>query len=349
MSAAPWTTGRLARELGARCEGDPEREIHGVGTLAAATDRQLAFYSHHRWKEQLSRTGAGAVLLSDGEMPSGVVALRHEHPRWAYARAASLLHPPRWPEPGVSPLAVVHPEAQLDASVTIEPLAVIAAGARLGPGCWVQSHAYVGARAQLGSNCRLMPHAVVLEDCALGDRVRLQPGAVVGGDGFGHARGPEGLRSIPQLGRAVLEDDVDLGVHAAIDRAALGETRVGRGSRLDNFVHVAHGVRTGVECLLAAFAAVSGGTQLGDRVIMAGRAAVIEHRRMGSDSVLLAMSGLRHDLEPGARAAGYPARDHRAWARESVAIRQLPAALRSLRRLERWVRALDEGEEGGSE
>jgi UDP-3-O-[3-hydroxymyristoyl] glucosamine N-acyltransferase len=186
-----------------------------------------------------------------------------------------------------------------------------------------------------------MPHAVLLDGCSLGARVRLQPGAVVGGDGFGYAASAEGLLPVPQLGVAVIEDDVEIGVNSCVDRAALDETRVGAGTRIDNLVQIAHGVRIGRDCLLAAFAAVSGGATLGRRVIMAGRTAVTEHVKIGDGAILYGMSATSRDLEPGARVGGAPARPYGEWAREQVALHHLPGLVRSVDRLKKRLEALE--------
>ena len=342
MTGRPFTAGQLAALIGAVCEGDADRVLTGVSTLQRATRVDLAFCSGGRWRRVLHTTQAGAVVVDEGDVPTGVVALRHARPRFAYAQAARALFPVDWPEPGIDPRAAVHDTAVVDPTATIEAFAVVAAGAIVGPGSWVQSHAYVGPHARIGRRTRLFPTAVLMDRCVLGDRVRLQPGAVVGGDGFGYAVGPDGLAPVPQLGIAIIENDVDVGVNSCVDRAALDETVIGQGTRLDNLVQIAHGVRTGASCLLAAFAAVSGGSKLGDRVIMAGRTAITEHVTVGDDAVFVGMTATSRDVDPGARIGGSPARPYGQWAREQVAIRRLPAALRTLDGLATKVRELAE-------
>ena len=338
-----WTTGKLADLVGATVEGDADRPISGVAALDAAGPAQISFCTGGRWDRELSATLAGAVVLRDAAVPPGTTALRHENPRHAFARIAQALHPVEWPAAGVHRLASVHPQARVDGA-TIDAFAVVEEGATVGAGSWIQAHAYVGRGASVGCDCRLMPTAVVMDGCTLGDRVLLKPGAVVGADGFGHAVDAESLQKVPQLGIVVLEDDVELGANASVDRAALGMTHVGRGSRIDNLVQVAHNVRIGAESLLAAFSAVAGGGRLGARVMMGGRATVAEGVSVGEGTALLALSTASKDLAPGGRLGGTPAKPYREWLKEVSAVQALPKALE---RIEARLRALEgRGDDG---
>lgn len=338
------TTGSLAALVGARLEGPPDRVITGVAPLERAGPSDLSFCrGGARWVDRLANTRAGAVLVHVLPVPDGVAALRVADPRLAYAVAAAEIVPLHWPEPGIDARAAVAATARVDASATIEAFAVVEAGAEVGPGSWVMAHAYVGRDARLGARCRLMPQAVVMDRCWLGDRVWLKPGAVVGADGFGHVQGPDGVVRVPQLGIAVLEDDVEVGAHAAVDRAALDETRVGRGTRLDNLVQIAHGVHIGAHCLIAAFAGVAGGARLGDRVVMAGRTAVVDGIEVGDGAVFAGLASAAKDVPAGARIGGSPARSYRRWLRESAAIAMLPDLVRTVARHGRLLGDRGEG------
>jgi len=335
-----FTTGGLAALVGAHCDGPEDRVISGVAALHRAGPEDLSFCSGGRWARTLPATRAGAVFVTALDPPPGTVALRHPDPRYAYAVAAAAIVPVQWPAPGIHPHAWVHPDAAADGA-TIDAFAVVEAGAIIGAGSWVQPHAYVGRGCRVGPGSRLMPGAVLMEGCDLGARVWLQPGAVVGADGFGHAVGPAGPIRVPQLGVAVLEDDVEVGANACVDRAALDETRVGRGSRLDNLVQVAHGAKVGEACMLAAFAGVAGGARLGDGVVMGGRTAVIDGIEVGDRVVFAGLASASRDVPPGRKLGGSPARAYGKWLREVAALRQLPELLREVARLQRRIAALE--------
>jgi UDP-3-O-[3-hydroxymyristoyl] glucosamine N-acyltransferase len=336
-----WTTGTLAARVGASCEGPHDRPLLGVAPLDRAGPTDLSFCRGGRWAKALAATQAGAVLVGpDLQVPPGAVALRCKDPRYAYALAAQALVPQHWPQPSVHPTAVIHPSATVGQRVTIEAFVVIEEGAVVGDECWLQGHAYVGRRVTIGPRSRLMPGAVVMDDCVIGQRVCLHPGAVVGADGFGVAAGEKGTIRVPQLGVAVLEDDVEVGSNTCVDRAALDETRVGKGTRLDNLVQVAHGVRIGAECLLAAFAGVAGGARLGDRVVMAGRTAVVDGIEVGDGAVFAGLASASRDVPKNAKIGGSPARSYKRWLREVASLRRLPGLIKQVDRLEKRLAAV---------
>lgn len=321
-----WTTGRLAEAVGATCTGPSDRRIDGVASLSRAGPRELAF-AIGRHRLALATSAAGAVIVDavfDGA--PGVVWLVHPEPRLAFARAAALLHPPSWPDPGCHPRAQVDPSATVEGA-TIDAFAVVEAGAVVGPGSWVQPQAYIGRGVVMGTRCRVFPTAVVLDGTVMGDRVTVGPGAVVGAPGFGVVPTAEGPVAVPQLGRVHIGDDVDLGANTCVDRAALDETTVGAGTRADNFVQIAHGVTVGRDVLLAAFAGLAGSANIGDRVVLGGRAAVTEGVRVGDGAVLSALASATRDVAPSERQGGSPARPHRTWLRELATLRRLTKLL----------------------
>jgi len=324
----------LAQALGGKVEGDPSKEVSGVGSLAEAGPAEVSFLSNPIYRDQLQGTRAGAVILGE-DVPFEGAVVRVEDPYRAFARAMSLFHPVSWPAAGVHPTAVVAPDASLGSDVCVEPLAIVQPGATVGEGCWLQGGSYVGAGVQLGARCRLMPGAVVMDGCNLGEGVWLNPGAVVGSEGFGFVPDKELPIKIPQGGTVVIEDHVEIGANACVDRATLGETRIRRGAKLDNLCQVGHGAEIGPANLLVAYAGVAGSSRLGRAVTLAARASVLGHLRIGDQVTVAGHSLVAKNVAKGARVSGVPARPHAEWLRERAASRSLPDLVRSVQRLQK--------------
>jgi UDP-3-O-[3-hydroxymyristoyl] glucosamine N-acyltransferase len=335
---AGFTVAELASALGGAVEpaaaGDEGRTLTAVRPLAEAGPDDLAFLSNRRYHRELRSSRAGAVLLDPTTSAEGRCAIRVADPYAAFARALALFHPRPPTRPGIDPRAVVEAGACVDGA-EVRALAYVGPGARVGQGSVLDPGSHVGAGAVVGRDCHLMANAVVCDGCVLGDRVVLNPGAVVGAEGFGFAPTPGGHVKIPQVGRAVVEDDVEVGANSCVDRAALGETRLGRGSKLDNLVQIGHAAQVGEHALLVAYAAVAGSARLGRFATLAAKALVLGHLTLGDRVRVGAGSMVSHDLGDGAEVSGWPAFEHRAWRRAALALQDLPEALRRLRRLER--------------
>lgn len=327
-----YTVEELAGALGGDVEGDGDTPLTGVRDLREADASHLAFLSNPRYLKHARSSDAGAILVGPGVALPGTL-IRVDEPYVAFARALRLFHPLDWPAGGVDPRAAVDPSAQLGKDVHVEPFAVVGAGAQVGAGTWIQAGAFVGRGARVGPECRLMPGAVVMDGCSLGARVWLNPGAVVGGEGFGFAPSTSGLVKIPQPGPAVVEDDVEIGANSTVDRAALGETRVRSGARLDNHVQVGHAADIGAHSVLVAFSGVAGSSTLGTGVTLAARTSVLGHLTVGDGVTAGAHSMLTRDTPAGARVSGVPAIEHRAWLRAATSSAHLPELVREVRRL----------------
>jgi len=332
------TLAALADRLGCHLEGDGAATIRGVADLPVAGPSDLALFAHPRFRDQALATKAGGVIVADATAAFGPPLLRTRTPILAFARALALFHTPPRPAPGISPQAVVAADAQVDPSATVGPFVAIGAGARIGPGTIVHSHVAVGDGCVIGRDCVIHAHVSIRERVRIGDRVILQNGAVIGSDGFGFTPDAEGTHvKVPQIGTVVIEDDVEIGAHTAIDRATVGETRIGAGSKIDNLVQVGHNVRIGRGVLLAAQVGISGSATLEDRVTMGGQVGVAGHIVVGRGAIAAGQSGVTNSVEPGRFVTGYPAIDNRAWRKASVVFAQLPALRDRLKAIERQL------------
>jgi UDP-3-O-[3-hydroxymyristoyl] glucosamine N-acyltransferase len=335
----------LAAQVSGTVEGDGNLRIRGLASLEEAGPGELSFYGNPRYRTQLGTTRAAAVLLPPGEpvTRTDVAWVRVASPHLAFARLLSLFHSGPRPAPGVHSRAEVHPSARVDPSATVMALAVVEAGAVVGARSVLWPGAYLGEGSRLGEDCVLQAGAVVRERCVLGDRVVLQPGVVVGSDGFGFAFDPAGPAhvKVPQVGTVRIEDDVEVGAGSCIDRATTGETFIGRGTKIDNLVQIAHNVRVGPLSIVCAQVGISGSTEVGAGVVLAGQVGIVGHVSVGDGARVAAGSGVPHDVPPGATVSGSPAVEHALWLRQSAALKQLPELLREVRELRAKVAALE--------
>ncbi len=341
MAPVVHTPAEVAQHVGGVVVGSGAGRLTGVRSLAAAEPTHLAFFANRRYRAQLATTRAGAVLVRSGQRrPGDLMVIEVADPYAAFARALGLFHPPAPAVPGVDARAWVAPDAVVDGA-SVAAFAWVGPGAVVGPGTQLDAGVVVGAGAVVGRDCRLMAHSVVCDGCVVGDRVWLNPGAVVGSEGFGFAPTGAGLLKIPQVGRAVVEDDVELGAHCAVDRAALGETRVGRGTKADNFVQIGHAAHVGPDSVMVAYSGVAGSTHLGARATLAARATVLGHLTVGEDVQVGVGSVVHNDQPDRARVSGVPAIPHRQWLRAATAAGRLPEVLSELRALRARVATLE--------
>jgi UDP-3-O-[3-hydroxymyristoyl] glucosamine N-acyltransferase len=330
----------LAERLGCELRGDGDVEVGGVAGIEQAGPGDVTFLANPRYAPRLADTRAAAVILAPGhEAP--VPCLFTDQPYLAFTRAVAVLRPPSRPAPGVHPSAQVDPTAVLGPDVHVGALAVVGPGVRLGARSAIHPHVVLYEGVTVGEDCVLHSGVQVRERCRLGNRVVVQNGAVIGGDGFGFARDGGGrYQKFPQVGIVVIEDDVEIGALSAVDRAALGETRIGRGTKLDNLVQVGHSVAIGEDSALAGQVGVAGSTRIGSRVTLAGQVGVAGHLKIGDGVVATAQTGIPGSVEEGAVVSGYPAIENRAWLKASAVFAKLPELQRRLRELERKVESL---------
>jgi UDP-3-O-[3-hydroxymyristoyl] glucosamine N-acyltransferase len=336
------TLAELAARLNCRLEGDGALEIHRVARIEDAGPGDVTFLANSKYASKLASTRASAVIAHERVAGAPCAVLRTPDPYVAFAEAVAVFAPARPFPDGVSPLAAIDPTATIGEHVAIGAFVSIGAGARIGARTVLAPHAVIGRDAVVGADCVVHAHASVRESVVLGDRVVLQDGAVVGSDGFGFARRRDGSHlKIPQVGRVVIEDDVEIGAHAAIDRPAIGETRIGAGTKIDNLVQIAHGVRIGRRALLAGQSGVAGSSELGDDVVVAGQAGIAGHVRLGAGVKVGAKSVVTKDVAANAHVTGVPAIDVGKWREAAVLLRRLPDLRERVRDLEARLEALE--------
>ena len=310
----------------ARAEAPPRRlMLTGIAPLQTAEPDQVSFLDNRKYRAALGGTRAGAVIVQPdmaAHVPPSAVAIVTTEPHPAWARVATLFFPLPPAQPGIHPAAIVSPDADIDPTVEIGPLAVIGAHVRIGPRCRIAPLAVIGDGVVMGRDCRIGSHASV-SHALLGDRVVVYPGARVGQEGFGFAVTPDGFITVPQLGRAILEDDVEVGANTTIDRGSMQDTVIGAGSRLDNLVQIGHNVRIGRCCVLVAQSGVSGSTVLEDFVMLGGQAGLAGHLKIGQGARIAAQAGVIGDVPAGAGYMGFPAESAHAFLRGVATLRRL--------------------------
>lgn len=334
----------IADRLDCRLDGDGAIEITGVAAIEEAGPGHLTFFTNPRYAPELRRTRASAVIAGEQADGAPCAVLRAAEPYLTFARAVELFADPWRPAAGVHRLALVEPGAIVAADASIGPFTVVGAGARIGARTIVHSHVAIGRQAEIGDDCVIHAQVSIREGVRLGHRVIVQDGAVIGGDGYGFARRRDGSHhKIPQHGAVVIEDDVEIGANTAIDRPAVGETRVGTGTKIDNLVQVAHGVHIGRHALLAAQSGIAGSSVLEDHVTLAGQVGVAGHITIGKGTIATAQTGIPNSVDAGAFISGYPAIPNREWLKASAVFRKLPELRKLISDLERRLAALEAG------
>lgn len=336
------TLTELARELGARLEGDGSRVIRGVAPIESARADDLTFLANPAYAPRLAASGAGAVLVAEdhaGEVPMAV--LRVGNPRLAFGRAIARFHPRPRPAPGVHPSAVVAPSARLAADVFVGPCAVVGERCEVGAGSVLHAHCVLYEDVVVGRACTIHSHVSLREGTRLGDRVEIHNGSVIGADGFGFEPDESGrLEKIPQAGRVRIEDDVEIQANVCVDRASLGETVIRRGAKIDNLTQVGHSCSVGEDSILCAQVGLAGSSHVGRRAMLGGQAGLAGHLTIGDGAQVAAQAGVPGDVAPGTAVGGSPSVEIGLWRRQFVALARLPEALKTLKALVREVEGL---------
>jgi UDP-3-O-[3-hydroxymyristoyl] glucosamine N-acyltransferase len=322
--SGPYTLAVVAR---AACGLADEFDLllEGLAPLQTAGPNEVSFLDNRRYASALDRTLAGAVIVHPemaARVPAATVAILTSEPYAGWARVAALFYPVPPVSPGIHPSAIVAKGALVDPSAEVGPLSVIESGAEIGPGCRIGPCANIGAGVIIGRDCRIGAH-VSLSHALLGARVYVYPGARIGQEGFGFASTKDGFLSVPQLGRVILEDDVEVGANTTIDRGSSRDTVIGAGSRLDNLVQIGHNVILGRCCAIVAQVGISGSTVLEDFVRVGGQAAMAGHLRIGQGAEIGAQAGVISDLAPGAKVLGSPAQPKKDFFRQIATLKKM--------------------------
>ncbi|MGA2167339.1 MAG: UDP-3-O-(3-hydroxymyristoyl)glucosamine N-acyltransferase [Terracidiphilus sp.] len=332
--------GELASRLGAELRGDAELEITGVKGIEEAGPTEITFVANPRYAGLARKTHAAAVLVEPEFQEIAAATLRLKNPYLAFSRALAFFYRPPVYSPGIHPTAVIDPRAEIGEGAHIGAYVVVGPHVRLGAHATLLPHVVLYPGVQAGTHLFAHAHAVVRENCVLGDHVTLENGAIVGADGFGFAKNESGhWEKIPQSGPVRLGSRVDVQANACIDRATVGATEIGEGTKVDNLVQVGHGSRVGENTLLCAQTGLAGSSIVGNNVILAGQTGIAGHCTVGDGVILTAQSAVSHDVPPGKMISGSPGFDNRVWLRAVTIFQRLPELLKRLDRVEKKLAA----------
>jgi len=336
--------GELARIVGGQTQGDKDIQIQGVARADEAKEGDITFAVSDKFLCKAMESHASAVIVPLGVENFPRPTIRVRNPRLAFAQILELFAPACRRFSGIHPTAVIGENVVMGRNVTVGPYAVVGNGVRLEDDVYLSAAVYLGDKVSIGQGSFLYPQVTILDDTVIGKSVIIHSGTVIGSDGFGFVRKEDGsYYKIPQVGRVVIGDEVEIGANVAIDRATLGETCIGAGCKIDNLVHVAHNAVLGKNVILVALVGISGSSTLGDGVIMAGQAGVTEHVKIGDNVIVAAKSGVTKDIPSNQFVSGFPARSHSDQKRVKAIVNRLPRLLKKIKELEARLKRLERG------
>jgi UDP-3-O-[3-hydroxymyristoyl] glucosamine N-acyltransferase len=336
------TVAEIAEKVGGTVRGDGATVIRGIAAVDHAASGDLTFAENSARFAEADASKASAILVPPGLTSDHQLLIQVKSPRIAVAQLLPLFFPAEQLVPGVDSSAQISPSAQVHVTAQIGPWCVIGDRVKIGARAVLMAGNHLGADTVVGEDVRLFPHVVLYSSTVVGNRVTIHAGTVIGSDGYGYVFDEGRHRKVLQVGNVVIHDDVEIGANTAIDRAALHSTIIGAGTKIDNLVHIAHGVVTGQHCLILGQVGFAGGTQLGDYVIIAAQAGIGGHLKIGARAIVAAKSGVMRDVPPGGKVFGFPAQPDQQMKRQIVASQQLPEMLKRVRELEKQVAELSE-------
>ena len=341
MTAKKVSLADISTHVGGRLEGPAQTRITGLAELHLAQQGDLSFLISDADLSAAEQTKASAVLLPDSLPQVSLPMIRVKDVAEAINTALELFAQPRQASPGIHPQALVASDAVLAHDVSVGPYCVVESGASIGDGSILRAHCYVGRDCVIGQHCHLRPGVVVADGCLIGHRVMLGENAVIGAEGFGYRTHDGRHRRVPHLGAVRIGDDVEIGAGSCVSRAKFGFTVIGQGTKIDSLVHIAHNVRVGEHCLIAAQTGIAGSAKLGQRVVFGGQVGVRDHVTIGDGAMAGARTAIHHDVPPGSIVLGVPALDRRQALREQAALRRLPELITKVKKLQRRLDELD--------
>jgi UDP-3-O-[3-hydroxymyristoyl] glucosamine N-acyltransferase len=333
-----FTAAEIAHELHGQVHGDAAIRLTGFAPATTARAGDLTFAENEAFFEKAEQSAASAILIDGPFKSERKVVIQVDNARVAYARVLPMFFPDEAFAAGIHPSAVVAASAQIDGSAHIGPHCVIGEKVKIGPRVILHGGNHIGKGSSIAADSQLFPNVVLYGQTQIGQRVRIHAGAVIGADGFGYVFDAGVHRKVPQVGQVIIYDDVEIGANVTIDRGALGPTIIGKGTKIDNLVQIAHNVTIGENCLLVAQVGLAGSTKLGNYVTLAGQVGLAGHLKIGDQAIVAAKSGVMHDIPAGGKWFGIPAQPDRQAKRQLIALQQLPELLRRVRELEEWAK-----------
>ncbi len=322
--------------------GNPDTVITGISGIKEARQGDITFLANSKYSYLMKTTKASAVITAQDVEVGDKDIIRTDNPSLAFTRVVELVAPNgvRHPQ-GIHPTAIIAKSAKIGKNVAVGAYAIIEHEVEIGDDTIIYGGCYIGHHSQIGKQCLIYPHVAVRERSEIGNRVIVHCGAVIGSDGFGFATVKGVQKKIPQIGSVLVEDDVEIGANVTIDRARFDKTIIGRGTKIDNLVQIAHNVVIGENCIIVAQAGISGSTVLGERVIVAGQAGIVGHVNIGDGAIIAAQAGVTKEVPPRTKVSGYPAKPHDTSKRVNACVQRLPAMYKRIKELEEKIEQLE--------